>query len=153
MVTGNWNTSVWVRKQGQRFNVKRIVEGPPGVLWIGTEQGLFRRSRDGKVEHFTEKDGLPHPHVRDILKDSDGTIWTATGVGLCRLASDAQAGQSIVARAYSKKDGLPGEAIFGSISYINRTVMARYRERAIRVFSRPITGWRSLPELHSRTRA
>ena len=99
-------------KQGQRINVSRMVEGAGGVLWIGAEQGLFRRSRDGNVEHFTAKDGLPHPHVRDILKDDDGTIWIATGRGLCRLASDARAGQSIVARAYSKKDGLLGEAIF-----------------------------------------
>lgn len=99
-------------KQNQRFIVTKTVEGAPGVLWIGSEQGLFRRSRDGNVERFTKKDGLPHPHVRDILRDADGAIWIATGVGLCRLASDARAGQSIVARAYSKKDGLLGEAIF-----------------------------------------
>ena len=106
-------------KQDQRFNVTKIVEGSPGVLWIGAEQGLFRRFRDGKVEHFTEKNGLPHPHVRDILKDSDGTIWIATGLGLCRLTSDARAGHSIAARAYSKKDGLLGEAIFDLVRLSN----------------------------------
>src|SRR6185369_3761156 len=83
-----------------------------GILWIAAEQGLFRRFPDGKVEHFTEKNGLPHPHVRDILKDADGTIWIATSVGLCRLASEIRAGESIVASVYTKQDGLLGETIF-----------------------------------------
>jgi ligand-binding sensor domain-containing protein/two-component sensor histidine kinase len=99
-------------KQDGRFNITRIMEGEPGVLWIGAEEGLFRRLSDGRVEHFTEKDGLPHPHVRALLKDSDGTIWLATGRGLGRLAADVRPGQSIVSRAFTKKDGLLGEAIF-----------------------------------------
>ena len=99
-------------KEDQRFSIASIAEGAPGVLWIGAEQGLFRRFRDGRVERFGEKDGLPHAHVRAIVKDADGTIWIGTGVGLCRLAADVQAGNSIVARAYTKKDGLLGEAVF-----------------------------------------
>ena len=99
-------------KEDQRIDITRVIEGEPGVLWIGAEQGLFRRFRDGKVEHFTEKDGLPHPHVRDILKDIDGSIWIATGRGLCRLASTVRAGESIVADVYTKKDGLLADAIF-----------------------------------------
>jgi len=99
-------------KQDERFNITRVVEEAPGVLWIGAEEGLFRRFRDGRVEHFTERDGLPHPHVRAFLKDSDGTIWVGTGLGLCRLAADVGPGQSIVSRAFTKKDGLVGETIF-----------------------------------------
>ena len=99
-------------KQDQRFNVTRVVEGATGVLWIGAEEGLFRRFADGRVEHFTQKDGLPHPHVRALVKEADGTIWVATGLGLCRLAPEVRAGESFVARAYTKKDGLLGEAVF-----------------------------------------
>jgi ligand-binding sensor domain-containing protein len=90
-------------KQNARFNITRIVEGAPGVLWIGAEEGLFRRFSDGRVEHFTERDGLPHPHVRAFLKDPDGTIWLATGLGLCRLATDVRLGQSIVSRVFTKR--------------------------------------------------
>ncbi len=99
-------------KQDARLNITRVVEGAPGVLWIGSEQGLFRRFRDGRVEHFTEKDGLPHPHVRGLLKDTDGTIWAATARGLCRLRSDTTIGEPVVADVYTKKDGLVGEAIY-----------------------------------------
>jgi ligand-binding sensor domain-containing protein len=76
----------------ERRYISSIAEGPAGVVWIGAEQGLFRRFADGKVEHFTEKDGLPHPHVSDVLIDPDGTIWVGTGLGLCRLRADVGAG-------------------------------------------------------------
>lgn len=96
----------------EQLDISATVEAAPGVLWIGTEQGLFRRFADGKVERFSTKDGLPHPHVRDILRDPDGTVWVATGLGLCRLVSNVRVGQPIVERLYTKKDGLLHEGIF-----------------------------------------
>jgi ligand-binding sensor domain-containing protein/two-component sensor histidine kinase len=95
----------------ERRYISSIAEGPAGVVWIGAEQGLFRRFADGKVEHFTEKDGLPHPDVSDVLIDPDGTIWVGTGLGLCRLRADVGAGEKIVERLYTKKDGLISERI------------------------------------------
>ena len=97
---------------GEQLDITTTVEASPGVLWIGSEQGLFRRFGDGKVERFATKDGLPHPHVRDILRDPNGTVWVATGLGLCRLVSNVRAGESIVERLYTKKDGLLNEGIF-----------------------------------------
>ena len=95
----------------EQLDVTSVVEESPGVLWIGTEQGLFRRFSDGRVERFSTKDGLPHPHVRDILRDPDGTVWIATGLGLCRLVSNVRLGQPIVQRLYTRKDGLLSEGI------------------------------------------
>lgn len=95
----------------ERRYITTIAEGPSGVLWIGAEQGLFRRFADGKAEHFTDRDGLPHPHVRDVLIDADGTVWVATGLGLCRLSADIRPTKSIVDRLYTKKDGMLSEGI------------------------------------------
>jgi ligand-binding sensor domain-containing protein/two-component sensor histidine kinase len=95
----------------ERRYITTIAEGASGVLWVGAEEGLFRRFNDGKAERFTDKDGLPHPHVRDVLTDPDGTVWVATGLGLCRLRADAHRGESIVARIYTKKDGMLSESI------------------------------------------
>jgi ligand-binding sensor domain-containing protein/two-component sensor histidine kinase len=97
---------------GEQLDITAIVEASAGVLWIGAEQGLFRRFSDGKAERFSTKDGLPHQHVRDILRDPDGTVWVATGLGLCRLVSNVRVGQPIVERLYTKKDGLLNEGIF-----------------------------------------
>lgn len=112
---GDWQL-VYVslgEKTDEEVDVTTIVADSPGVLWIGAEQGLFRRFGDGRVERFTDKDGLPHPHVRAISRDPDGTIWVATGLGLCRLVSNVRPGESIVARLYTKKDGLLNENING----------------------------------------
>ncbi|HJY29325.1 MAG TPA: two-component regulator propeller domain-containing protein [Pyrinomonadaceae bacterium] len=99
-------------KPDEGLDLTSIIEASPGVLLIGAEQGLFRRFSDGKVERFGVKDGLPHPHVRDILKDPDGTLWLATGLGLCRLVANVQQGHSIVERLYTKKDGMLSEGIY-----------------------------------------
>jgi len=98
-------------KADERRYVSSIAPGPPGVLWIGAEQGLFRRFADGKVERFTEKEGLPHPAVSDVMIEPDGTMWVATGLGLCRLRADIRQGENIVARRYTKKDGMMSERI------------------------------------------
>ena len=113
--TGNdWQLeSVSLGEKPDELDITSVVEAAPGVLWIGSEQGLFRRFDDGRVERFGVKDGLPHPHVRDILRDRDGTVWIATGLGLCRLVANVQPGHSIVDRVYNKKDGLLSESIFG----------------------------------------
>jgi len=99
-------------KPDEGLDLTAIVEASPGVLWIGTEQGLFRRFNDGHVERFGVEDGLPHPHVRGLLRDPDGTIWVATGLGLCRLVANVQQGKSIVERLYTKKDGMANDGIF-----------------------------------------
>lgn len=98
-------------KPNEELEITTVVEDSPGVLWVGTETGLFRRHADGKAERFTVKNELPHDHVRDILRDPDGTVWIATGLGLCRLKSDIRAGDQIVSRLYTKKDGMLSESI------------------------------------------
>lgn len=98
-------------KSDEQLDISSMAEDSSGVLWVGTEQGLFRRFPDGKAERFTTTHGLPHPHVRDLLVDPDGTIWVATGLGLCRLVSNVRSGESIVARLYTKKDGMLNENI------------------------------------------
>ncbi len=96
--------------------VERVIKDRRGSLWVGTqESGLFRLQEDGKIERFTTANGLPNNSVVSLLEDGDGRIWAGmrepdTG-GLCLLKSEPDADGSIVARLYTKKDGLPANWI------------------------------------------
>jgi ligand-binding sensor domain-containing protein len=55
-----------------------------GALWIGTRHGLVRM-RGSAVARFTQKDGLAHDNVTDVLEDRQGNVWVATSGGVSRL--------------------------------------------------------------------
>ena len=100
-----------------RLEVHSIAEDAPGVMWFGTGSGLYRRFQDGRVEHFTSADGLPANGIRVAYRDSDGSLWLGTHVGLVHLVKNPQRGKSIVDRVYKKQDGLRSDSIY----WINRT--------------------------------
>jgi signal transduction histidine kinase/ligand-binding sensor domain-containing protein len=96
--------------------IAEIIKDRRGALWVGTqESGLFRLRADGKVERFTTANGLPNNVVVSLLEDADGRIWAGMrepdSGGLCLLKSEPDANGSIVARLYTKKDGLPANWI------------------------------------------
>lgn len=85
-----------------------LVEDKTDSMWIGSHSGLFRRWSDGRIEEYTVANGLPEASVHSLLKDRDNRIWVGTTFrGLYQLVPDPVAGRSIVARAYTDKDGLP----------------------------------------------
>ncbi len=76
-----------------------------GSLWIGTYgNGLFRE-KDGKVEHFTVKDGLSNDTVFSITGDRDGNIWLGTMGGLSSFKNGRF-------KSYKKEDGLSNLIIY-----------------------------------------
>jgi len=68
------------------FNFCGTVAETNDFLWLGTARGLTRF--DGKsVENFAIKMSS-NPHVRAILKASDGSIWVGGQDGIARFAND-----------------------------------------------------------------
>lgn len=56
------------------------------VLWIGTNQGLIRRSQAGDVL-LTTAQGLADDWVRCLALDRDGSLWIGTHAGeVCKLS-------------------------------------------------------------------
>ncbi|OFX34503.1 MAG: hypothetical protein A2X08_10360 [Bacteroidetes bacterium GWA2_32_17] len=56
-------------------------------------------SQNYNIKHYTVQDGLLHSFVNDIIQDKRGSIWMATGGGLCKF-------NSVEFTNYTKKDGL-----------------------------------------------
>jgi len=56
-------------------------------------------SQNYNIKHYTVNDGLLHAFVNDIIQDSRGNIWIATGGGLCKF-------NGVEFSSYTTKNGL-----------------------------------------------
>ena len=97
-------------------SVATIIKDRRGAMWIGTEKhGLFRLLPNGKVEQFTQEDGLPDINISILLEDKNGRIWVGLRPnnfsGLCLLVAEPGKNRKIVERHYTTKDGLPTDWI------------------------------------------
>ena len=100
-------------------------------FWIGTDGGglLLYNRKTGKINRYTENDGLPSNTILNILEDESGSIWFSTFNGLCKFNSASKKFKN-----YFASDGLQsnqfnfnaalklhtGELLFGGIKGFNR---------------------------------
>jgi diguanylate cyclase (GGDEF)-like protein len=85
-------------------DVRTVFEETPGVLWVGTDNGLDRLDlTTGKAVHFGEAEGLPSRFVDGVLADEMGRLWVSTDRGLARLDPRTHA-----VKIYGRPDGISG---------------------------------------------
>jgi len=65
-------------------SVNWLYEDRSGIIWIGTNKGLFMKKGKG-LTRLTTADGLSHNAVVEIVEDSDGNIWAGTKSGINRI--------------------------------------------------------------------
>ncbi|MFN2392863.1 MAG: two-component regulator propeller domain-containing protein [Pyrinomonadaceae bacterium] len=105
------------RASEDHLKITSIIKDRRGALWIATEAGgLIHISATGERRRFNHQDGLPNNKITTLHEDKNGRIWAGLrplgDAGLCLLKSEPIAGESIVEKHYTKKDGLPGDWIF-----------------------------------------
>lgn len=72
-----------------QIKVTALHEDRAGRLWIGSGEGLFRRTDEG-VRVFTRADGLGDALIRGIAECADGTLWIGTArAGLHLMRGDS----------------------------------------------------------------
>lgn len=79
-----------------------------GNMWVGTAaNGISIWSpKDSTWTQITEKQGLPHNHVRALVRDNTGQMWAATsGGGVVRFVA-----QDFT--HYDRSDGLTGDRVY-----------------------------------------
>lgn len=93
--------------------VYSITADDNGILWIGTDQGIFSHNPEtGEQQHFfysdTDDTSLSGDSVRCIFFDHTGTMWVGTRSGLNRF--DKQTKSFI---RYFETEGLTGNVVYG----------------------------------------
>jgi diguanylate cyclase (GGDEF)-like protein len=84
-------------------SIAALCQDAQGALWVGTDRGLSR-IRSGRIQSWSEKDGLPDPGIRGMVIDARGSLWIATDKGLSRLEN----GRFFT---FTKHDGLPNTTV------------------------------------------
>ena len=65
-------------------HVRAVREDSKGVVWAGTDNGLFRM--DGtRLTHYTVANGLPDNVVTAVHEDPNGKLWVGTKRGPCQF--------------------------------------------------------------------
>ena len=90
----------------------------PVIILITSSGQVF--SQFAVYQHLTADDGLPSSEIFDIVQDSTGNIWFATGYGICRYD-----GYSFI--TYTSKQGLPANSnVVAYIDYRGRPWFTTY---------------------------
>ena len=64
--------------------VPAIAEGPPGVLWLGTDKGGVVRLEGDSVGSFTTEQGLPSNAINTLEAEGE-VLWVGTQNGLAKI--------------------------------------------------------------------
>ena len=87
-----------------------LAATPDGAIWVGTENGLNRLTRDGRVEKILPDKGkhtLSAGFVTTLLVDNKGRLWVGTSGGGIDVLTGRDAKGRPVFRHIGVRDGLP----------------------------------------------
>ena len=124
---GSWTTLG--PDQLANVDVRALAVTPEGVLWIGTADGLFRRTPDGTVTEFNAGNGLPINGINALAVHGD-RVYAGTDAGL------AVAGADGVFKALGSVDGLPGRAVHDLVD-ADGQIWARSDDGVARLLAEP----------------
>ncbi len=102
-------------------------------LWLGSRtEGLYRFS-EGRVAHYTRKEGLPDSQVFSILEDGSHNLWMTCRKGIYRVSIqdidrfDEHKSRSIPAVMYESLDGLQSSEVnYSAVPAAMRTRDGRF---------------------------
>ncbi|MDN5286616.1 MAG: response regulator [Mucilaginibacter sp.] len=91
-------------------NVNCISQDSRGLIWVGTQAGLsILNPETRKIISLSQKNGLPHNAVLDILEDNKGAMWLSSSNGVGRITvSPGKDAYRFQFENFDETDGLQG---------------------------------------------
>jgi len=107
---------------GERINRARTsLIDSKGNIWLGTDQGVFKISKTGKIQNYNKDSSLDQKlsgnRVFNIKEDYKGNIWIGTNVGLTKL--DVENNKTTL---FYKQKGLPNDFIYSILISKNNDI-------------------------------
>lgn len=97
-------------------SIRDIMEDKEGNIWIATSYGLNKiNKKNGYIENYTTKSGLPNNNIYGILIDDENNPWVSTNAGIAKLDINSNKFQ-----IYDITDGLQGKEFNGNASFKNK---------------------------------
>ena len=96
--------------------VQSMTHSPDGSIWVGTDGGLNRIYRNGKVEHYLKDETLIDDKFMSLHVDNNQVLWGST-VGHGVMAMNLENGN---VQYFNKNDGLVSNNYLLNSGYINR---------------------------------
>lgn len=76
--TNEWKRFLHEEKNTRERHIARLYVDRQGVLWVGTWDGLYRRSAEDTSDDFQKVPGVQGYFISGILEDSEGHFWIGT---------------------------------------------------------------------------
>ena len=83
--------------------VRALLRGNDGSLWVGSNHGLLRLRGD-EVRLFTDADGLPRPYVLSLAMDAQQRLLVGTSNGFARQSADDRFEAFTDAQGFAARD-------------------------------------------------
>lgn len=85
--------------------ITSLFEDSHGILWVGTDNGLYIKKRDSFVRYSTQ-DGIVSNSVRTIFEDYEGNLWIISTESGITIFKDKEF------TVLNSLNGLPSDTIF-----------------------------------------
>jgi len=111
-----------------------LTADPEGGIWLGLTTGNLARYRQNNLETFSPDFG----RIRNLLADSDGSLWAATEKGVVRWKANTL-------RTLDKRNGLPCDDILAVIRDNRNSLWLDAQCGFISVADSELQRWREQP--------
>jgi len=122
---------------GPKAQPGALLADRDGGMWIGTQGEGLLHLYEGRLDRFTQSDGLSDDFVRGLFEDHEGNVWAATNGGLdrfrdfpvTRITRREGLSENSAGSVFPSKDGGIWIGTDGGLNHIGKGKIATYSRR------------------------